>query len=509
MKIIFYFFVFTLCFNSLAQQGNFNPEEFDRYVQQAVKDWDVPGLAVAVVNRDSILFINGYGVRELGKREPVDTGTFFAAASTTKGFTAAAVGILVDDGKLNWDDPVVKHLPEFKLKDPYLTQMVTVRDLLTHRTGVPSTPYLGLDPATSIEEILQRLELVEGAYPLRSGFHYQNIMYAVAGEVIKALSGKPWDEFIEKRLLEPLQMNGTFTSLAKSRVAENVARPHDYKGKDLVVIKSTNTDVTGPAGSMWINADDMSRWLKFLLRGCVTDTGNQLLEKSTCEELFKPQTILPESVYPTAMIVKPHWNTYGLGWFQQDYEGRKVDFHTGSLPGMIALVGVIHDENIAVAVFGNRDHAEIRHALMYRVFDYFDRDPPRDWSRDFKKLYGDLDEQGKSAQAKYDSIVVAERVLETKPTVSLDAYAGIYNNPLYGKLEITKEGKELHLKYGLMEGNLEHWHYDTFRFISPPIYFSWRPFVQFDLYTSGKPRTITIDLGGQSPEFTKVEEGKK
>lgn len=501
--MMFRFYLVSLLFSTLAfaQESpgpvgagvtSFDPNEFNSYVEQAIEEWDVPGLAVVVVKGDSIVFEKGYGVRELGKQEPVTSATLFAAASTTKAFTAAAVGILVDEGKLQWDDPVVEHLPSFKLRDPYLTRLITVRDLLTHRAGLPNTDFLWIDPATSTEEIVQRLEHVETVYPLRSGFIYQNIMYAVAGELIEKVSGSSWEDFLRTRILEPLSMERTFPTRAGSRGAGNIARPHDYAGEELIAIEDSHADAIGPAGSMWSNVADMSRWLRFLLRGCETETGEDLLEKSTCEELFKPQVVLPSPMYPTAQITEPNWNTYGLGWFQHDYEGRKIDFHTGSLSGMVAIAGLIRDEKLGVYVLGNRDHAEVRHALLYRVFDLFDNDPPRDWSSEIKELYDGIREKQQKARLKADSVQVAGKQPNTNPDFSVEAYTGTYEHPLYGKVEIIGSGDELRFAYGVNRGKLVHWHHNTFRLESDKPENDSRPLVTFTADASGKPRKVVF-----------------
>lgn len=471
---------------------NFNPTQFDSYVEQAVKEWDVPGLAIAVIKGDSVLFVKGYGVREMGKQEPVDIETLFAIASTTKAFTAAAIGILVDEGKLKWDDPVVKHLPEFKLKDPDLTRQITVRDLLTHRAGLPNTDFLWTNSDAPTAEIIRRLENVEAAYPLRSGFVYQNVMYALAGQVIGAVSGSSWGEFVRERILNPLQMERTASTRATLNSSNNITVPHDYAGGKLVVVQDSQADAIGPAGSMWSNVSEMSRWMQFLLRGCETESGEKLLKQSTCEELFRPQALLSGPSYPTAELTDANWHTYGLGWFQQDYEGRKVDFHTGSLSGTVALAGMIRDENIGIYVLANRDHAELRHALMYRVFDLFDNDPPRDWSTEIKHLYDARDEKQKAAFGKTESEITAGRATKTKPSLPLTSYAGTYEHPLYGTVEITHSVNELRFQYGGTKGNLEHWHYDTFRLKNEKPENESRPLVNFDLNSSGKVQRVRI-----------------
>lgn len=501
-KLRFSTFLFFLGFGALLAQEkpsaetsdniSFNSANFDVYVQQAVKDWDVPGLAVVVVKRDSLIFQKGYGVLELGKTEAVNTETIFAAASTTKAFTAAAIGMLVDEGILKWDDPVVKHLPQFKIRDPYLSGIITIRDLLTHRAGLPNTDYLWNNPETSTKEMVERLKYVETAYPVRSGFIYQNVMYAVAGEVVEAVSGMNWNKFIETRILQQLEMNRTFSSMAASREAGNIAAPHDYSGEKLVPIDNSFADAIGPAGSMWTSVGDMSQWLRFLLKGCETATGEKLLKQSTCEELFKPQTVMAKPAYPTAELINPNWNTYGMGWFQRDYEGRKVDFHTGSLSGMVAIAGLIRAEGIGVYILANRDHAEVRHALMYRVFDLFDNEPPRDWSKELKVLYDGLEEKQKSNRKKLNSVNTTERVQNTKPSLPLQAYTGTYSDPLFGTVEVKMVGDQLRLDFGGTIGNLEHWHFNTFRFIIDEGINDSVILVDFDLNSTGKPEKVKV-----------------
>lgn len=485
---------------SRALVDSFDATEFDAYVKNAVKEWDAPGLAIVVIKDDAVVFEKGYGLREVGKEEPVDTQTLFAIASTTKAFTAAAIGMLVDEGKLSWDDPVVKHYPEFKVRDQQLSRQITIRDLLTHRAGLPNTDFLWQDPETTTEEMLLRLEHIDAAYPHRSGFIYQNVMYAVAGEVIKKVSGISWEEFIRTRIFKPLQMHQSSPTRAGVAKSANVARPHDYVEGKLQPLPGSYADAIGPAGSMWSNVSEMSRWMRFLLNNCETEGGDALLQKKTCEELFKPQVVLADPAYPTSEIVKPNWETYGLGWFQQDYEGRKVDFHTGSLSGMVAIAGLIRDENLAVYILSNRDHVEVRHALMYRVFDLFDKDQARDWSSELKVLYDGREEKQKEASSKRELDINASRAANTKPSLPAEQFAGIYKHPLYGTVEITTKGKNLRLKYGGLTGDLEHWHYNTFRLENDRPESSYKPLLNFELSTSGKPQAV--NMGGDR-EFKK------
>ena len=433
---------------------------FDAYVAKAVQAWRTPGLAVAVVKDGRVVFSKGYGVRELGKPQPVDAHTLFAIGSTTKAMTAALVGMLVDEKKLGWDDPVVKHLPWFRLNDPHLTSEITVRDLLTHRAGLGNADYLWYGQTKAPREILERVRLLEPAYSLRSSFIYQNVMYAAAGAVIEAVSGQPWEQMIRSRIFEPLGMAESIATAATLASQPNVATPHQIIDGELRVIENASVDGVAPAGSVWSSVHDMSKWMQMLLDGGKAGE-RALLNTETVEELFKPQTIVTRAeFYPTARLTKPHWTTYGLGWFQQDYRGRAVDFHTGSIDGMVAIHGLVRAERLGVYVLANRDHSELRHALMLNVFDRFNGAGERDWSPELLKLYADLQAEADEARKKEASA----RVTGTSPTLPLARYAGTYSHPLRGDILVTVDGNRLRANYGTAYvGALEHWHYDTFR----------------------------------------------
>lgn len=469
---------------------------FDASVERAVADWGVPGLAVSVVAEGETVFARGYGVLELGQSDRVDTETLFAAGSTTKAFTAAALGLLVDSGEIAWDDPVIEHLPWFRVDDPVLTAELTVRDLLTHRGGLGNSDYMWYgstgDPA-ELPGMVERLRHLPTAYSPRSGFVYQNLMYGAAGLVAAEVSGTPWGELVESRLLEPLGMERTAVYLggpdgAASR--PNVASPHDLVDGELAVIDNASVDSVGPAGSIWSSVDDMGRWLAFLLRGCRTEDGIRLLEEETCEELFTPQTIVPrDTFYPTAELTGPHWTTYGLAWFQHDYRGEKVDSHTGSIDGMVAIAGLLRERGVGIYVLANRDHAELRHALMYRLFDLaLGVDEPRDWSAELRDFYGERQRQADERRADFE----ASRIEGTRPTLPLERYAGTYSDPLYGTVRVSVEDDgTLRAAYGEATGDLDHWHHDVFRFQWDQQWRGTLP-MSFVLDVSGEPSRLEI-----------------
>ena len=462
----------------------------DAYAAKAVKDWKVPGLALAVLKDGKVVLSKGYGVRELGRPETVDAHTLFAIGSTTKAMTATLVGMLVDENKVMWDDPVIRHLPSFQLKDPAVTRELTVRDLLTHRGGLPNTDYLWYGQSNSMPRILERVRLVDPAYSLRSRFVYQNVMYGTAGQLIEAVSGKPWTELLRARIFEPLGMRESFATLAMVPKGANVASPHYEIDGTVKVIENMAVDSVAAAGSVWSSVHDMSKWLQFLLDEGVVG-GKRLLAERTVAELFRPQVVVPDTQYPTSRLVKPHWMTYGLGWFQQDYRGRAVDFHTGSIDGMVALAGMIRDEELGVMVLGNLDHAEVRHALMYSTFDRAAGQGGRDWSGELQKLYGEAGQRSAAAQ----KMIESQRVTGTSPSLPLASFAGTYADPLRGEIEVTLDGDALRIKYGTgFAGRLEHWHYNTFRARWTA---AWRssPLVNFTLNPAGQPAVLEMSGG--------------
>ena len=470
--------------SAAAQQGPL--AGFDAYVAKAVQAWRTPGLAIAVVKDGQVVFSKGYGVRELGKPDAVDTQTLFAIGSTTKAMTAALVGMLVDEKKLEWDDPVIKHLPWFQLKDPYLTREVTVRDLLTHRAGLGNADYLWYGQTTEPKDILRRVKLLDASYSLRSSFIYQNVMYAAAGAVVEAVSGQSWEQMMRTRLFEPLGMRASIATAATLARQPNVAMPHDIIDGEVRVIENTAVDGVAPAGSVWSSVQDMSKWTQMLLEGG-TVNGRVLLKPETVTELFRPQAMVTaQAFYPTARLTKPHWTTYGLGWFQQDYRGRAVDFHTGSIDGMVAIHGLVRDERLGVFILANRDHAELRHALMLNVFDRFTGAGERDWSAELLTLYADLQKDADERRRKEES----RRVTGTSPSLPLQRYAGTYSDPLYGDIVVSSEGGRLRARYGTAyAGTLEHWNYDTFRAQWDA---KWRgtAMVTFVLDANGEPVTL-------------------
>jgi CubicO group peptidase (beta-lactamase class C family) len=494
-----FFLLALLCFNLSAQTLDQKIKEFDAYVEKARNDWRAPGMAVAVVKDGKVILKKGYGVRELGKADKVDAETLFSCASTTKAMTAACIGMLVDEGKLKWDDLVITYLPEYQLYDPAVTRELRVRDLLTHNSGVGNTDYLWGAMDIPTKEILTRMRLVKPSYSLRASFIYQNVFYVAAGQLIEKVSGKPWEVFVQERIFTPLGMTRT-APMRKYIKDNNQVTPHYEVEKKIKPIGYTKDDAVGPAGSVWSSIDDMSKWMM-----CMLDSskyaGGRLLKAATWAEMFKPQVIVPASqFYPTMQLIKPNWTTYGLGWFQHDYKGKKVNYHTGSIDGLIAIHAQLPDQKLGIYVFGNFDHAEARHALVYKAFDVFGLGGTTDWSKDFLTLYTGIREKAEKEQKDFE----AKRVPNTNPSLALAEYAGKYSDPLYGDIEITLSGNTLTFDLNhFLKASLQHWHYDTFR---GPYEKDWngKALATFGLDANGKVQKVNFE----GMDFARVVQAK-
>ena len=401
---------------------------FDKYVAQSARDWRVPGMAIAVVHGDSLVFGKGYGLRKVGAGDQVDAHTRFAIGSTTKAMTAAALAMLADDGKLRLDDRVIDHIPEFQLADPWVTREVTIRDLLLHRTGLPGTDGLWTRFAYSPEEMMRRLRYVKPNSSFRSRWDYQNVMYGVAGLIVERASGMSWESFLRTRIFAPLDMTETEPLVAGILSKPNVATPHASRADSVRITRLGNTDSIAPAGSVWSSVSDMSKWMRFML-----DSGRvgsrRLISAASFRELVMPQIQAPMEQYPALQLSRPHSFSYGLAWFIQDYRLQPVWMHTGSISGMSAIVGLMPASRAGVVVLLNLDHAELRHSLMYQAFDQFLGGPARDWSAELRSLMAAPPGGGPN--------VAGNAPATAGPSLPLERYTGVFVDSTYGKIQVT------------------------------------------------------------------------
>ena len=457
---------------SLAQTP---PPDLDAYVARVQKEFEVPGLAVAIVKDGKIVLTKGYGVRRFGEPTPVDEHTLFGIASNTKAFTAAALAILVDEGKISWDDPVVKHLPSFQMYDPYVTREMTIRDLLTHRSG------LGLGagdllfwPGTNFTsaEIVHRIRFLKPASSFRSRYAYDNVLYLVAGQIIPAVTGKSWEDFIKERIFARLGMNESNTSAKAIKSGMNVISPHTKIEGKLTAIPFVDLDNTAPAGAINSNVADLSKWVLLQIdRGRLRGTGegkDRLFSEVQSRTMWSVQT--PQGIGeppPELAGLRANFAGYGLGWGLNDYRGRKVVSHTGGLAGMVSRVALIPEINLGVVVLTNQESGAAFNAVTLHVFDYYLNAPETDWIGGFKTVV----ERGIAAANEAMAKQQTARVANSKPSLPLEKYAGRYNDAWYGEVTLALEkandstAPKLVIRFSrspALVGDLEHWQHDTF-----------------------------------------------
>ena len=447
--------------------SNAPPADLDAYVAQSMKTFDVPGMAVAIVKDGKILVAKGYGVRTLGESTPVDEFTMFAIGSNTKAFTTAALATLVDEGKLSWDDPVYQRLPGFVMYDPYVSHEMTVRDLLTHRSGMglgegdllfwPHSTY-------TRDDIIHKLRFMKPVSSFRSRYAYDNLLYMTAGQIIPAVTGISWDDYIRQRIFKPLGMNHSTVSSKDFKPGDNYSSPHSRVDGKLQAIPLEDLDNVGPAGSINSSAADMAKWVELQLnRGKFADGSGHLFSEQRSKEMWAPQTILPTGDPPPPLAgLKANFSDYALGWALRDYHGRKLVGHTGGVGGFVSRVMLVPEENLAVVVLTNAEEGGAFDAVLYHVLDHYFQLPPTDWIANFKKLRDDEEKNAAETMKKAEGA----RAADSKPSLPLEKYAGVYNDAWYGPIAIRSDNGGLVISFDhtpTMVGDLEHWQYDTFK----------------------------------------------
>ena len=478
----------ALCSTVQAQKKADPLAGLDGYITQAMKDWNVPGLSIAVVKGDSVVYLKGFGVKEIGKPDPITPNTLFAIGSNTKSFTAAAIGMLVDDGKMRWDDKVTRHLPGFQLYDPYVTRELTIRDVLSHRAGLGRRgDFLWIAARYPRGEVLRRIRFLEPNAGFRTELGYQNAMFIAAGEASASAAGTTWDELVSNRILRPLGMTRSNTSVTDLARDADVAHPHSVRDSILKPVPWRNIDNVAPAGSINSSVAEMTRYLRFIAGGG-TFEGKLLLKPTTLGVITTPHTIVPfppDTLFPTT-----HFRAYGLGWGLSDYRGRKVLAHSGGIDGMLSWMQVVPEERLGIMILTNSDNHGMGSAILYRLLDGYLGDGSRDWNAILLAQF----RRGQAAQQARDAARVAARVRNTVPSRPLAAYKGVYADSMYGDLRIRVDGDRLIADLGPhgAGGSLEHWQYDSFELV-------WR-----DAALGRSPLTFTLDRDGR-PALVRIE----
>ncbi len=441
------------------------PPDLDQWIARAMRTFEVPGLALAIVKDDGVVVARGYGVRKLGDPAPVDARTLFGIASNTKAFTATALGLLIEEGKLEWDAPVIRYLPAFAMWDPFVTREITVRDLLVHRSG------LGLGAGDLLwwpestynrKEIARRLRFIQPATSFRTAYAYDNVLYLIAGELIETISGQTWEDFVATRILAKVGMTGSNVRHSAAAAGGNVATPHAPVDGTVRAIRPFESDNTNPAGGINSSADDMAKWLRVQLSGGLLADGSRLFSAQTARQLTSIVTPIPIGDPPPELPpLKMNFHGYALGFDIRDYRGHKIVMHTGGLPGYVSRVAMIPDLNIGVAVLTNQESGEAFDSIAYHVLDYYLGAPAFDWIDGYTRLRA----RAEAAAAEAGRRGAGSRDAASRPSLPLSKYAGTYRDAWYGDVTIAEEGGKLVMRFShtpALAGELEHWQHDTF-----------------------------------------------
>ncbi len=430
----------------------------DDLIRAALKAWQVPGAAVAIVRDDEVVYLQGHGVRQLGVDRPVTPDTLFPLASCTKGFTTTAMAILVDEGRMHWDDRVRQHLPWFHLSDPHVDADVRLRDLVTHRTGVGAHDLLWYHAPWPQEEIIRRVGRLPLDKPFRTTFQYQSTMFTAAGHAVAAASGTSWADFVRKRILDPLGMKHAVLTGSAAEKSDDRAFPHRKNRAGTVdVIPFYPMAVPDPAGSLHASAADLTRWLRFHLGGG-TFEGKEIVSAGSLRETHTPQIVLRLEGSTRAMNPETNLMSYGMGWLVRDYRGRQIVEHAGLIDGFRAHLTLLPKEKIGIALLCNLHETRMNLALSNSLIDLLLGLPRRDWNA----TLGEVTRQDeKAAKARFEERQ-ARRKPESAPSLELKAYAGTYEEPAYGTARVAVETGKLVLRWSSFVVTLDHFADDTF-----------------------------------------------
>lgn len=477
----------------------------DAHIERVQKTFDVPGIALAIVKDGKVILAKGYGVRTVGRPERVDAHTLFGIASNTKLFTATALGVLVEEGKLEWDAPVIRYLPWFRLGDPYVTRELTIRDLLVHRSG------LGLGggdllwwPPTTYDrtEIARRLKDVPLVTSFRSAYAYDNVLYLVAGEVIREVSGLSWEEFLTTRVLRPSGMTESTVRHGDPGPAKNVATPHAPINGRVQPVKPFDSDNTNPAGGINANAVEMARWMIVQLDSGRAPDGTQVFSPRTTRQLWSIVTPLRIGDPPPELAaLKPEFNGYALGIQVRDYRGVKILTHTGGLPGYVSRVTMVPALKLGIAVLTNQESGEAFESATYGVLDRFLGAASMDWVGSYARVKARQD----SSHAARNRMTASRVDTSAVPPLPLERYAGTYTDAWYGDMEITLVDGTLRIRMvptPALQGELEYWQYGSFvaRWSDPELRAD--AFVTFALTPGGKIEKVTMKAFSSETDFS-------
>lgn len=446
MKKIFYFgllFIFSYTTSFSQSIPVFVSDSLDNYVHRGMEQWQIPGVAVLIVKDGKVIIAKGFGVKELGTNDNVDENTLFMIGSNTKAFTGTALAILEQEGKLKLDDKVIKYLPDFKMKDEWVTQELNLLDIVSHRMGLDTYQgdFMYWTSDLTPDEVLEKFGMITPKYDFRTKYGYTNAGYAIAGKIIEKVSGLSWGEFLKEKIFEPLKMKNTISLYNEYLMAKNISKPHTLIDSKISKIPFPNLDNLAPAGGIASSIIDISKWIIAQL-----DSGRFENERALPIEVIKrirqPLTIdaVSAEYYP---FNRNNFSLYGMGWWLDDYEGEKIVYHSGGINGFLTTVTLVPQANLGIAVFTNTDQNYFSWAMRAEVTDAFLGLPYRNYSDHYLKLFNKKKEDGiKDTQILRDSVI-----MNIKTEIYLADFVGKYKNDLYGFAEIKQIEKYLELYF--------------------------------------------------------------
>lgn len=451
-------------------------------VDGLMESWQLAGLALAIVDDGEVLLSRGFGYRDVSRRLPVTSGTVFPIGSCTKAFTTTAIGMLVDDGVLDWDCPVHEYIPDFRMASPVASQNITLRDLACHRSGLPRHDLVWYNASISQDEILRRVRYLEPNRDFRSAFQYSNLMYMAAGAVVGKVTGGTWAEFVQERIFDPLGMRSSLPGAEGLFELDDYALPYTHTSGKLTESTFYPSLEPRPSGSIHSNLDDMVKWVQFQLGSGMTPDGQRILSSAQFAQLIQPQVIMEgQPSFPEVPFV-----AYGLGWMITPYRGHRLIEHGGAVRGFLAQVGVVPEQKLGIVILTNKDSHAAATTVQSLILDRLLGLEEIDWVARYRERHAETLRAAEAGVSKQKQ----EQVEATSLSHPLDAYLGTYRHPGYGEVKFERDGDGLQMTFNCLKASLVHHHYDYFRILGDflPV------LVSFSTHPQGKVTSASIRM---------------
>lgn len=476
---------------------------FSNFVESMLKEWEVPGIAVAVIKDGKIVYAEGFGYRDVEKKLKVTPDTLFAIGSCTKAFTATVLGILVDEGKLEWDKPVREYLPTFKLQDTFASEQMTPMDLVTHRSGLPRHDFAWYGSTATREELFNRLQYFEPSKGFRTTYQYNNLMFMTAGYMAGKIAGTTWEELVRTKIFEPLEMKSSNFSINDSQKSGDFSLPYSTRDEKITAVPFRNLDAAGPAGNINSSVNDMAKWIILNLNnGKVGE--KTIITEANLALLHTPQMVTGAPLNKDEEFL---YSSYGMGWLITSYRGHPVVVHGGGIDGFISLVSLLPRDSAGVVVLTNSDTGGFRLSgiIAQNIYDRILKLKQIQWSKRYKERDEKAKKQSEESKKKEDT----DRKTGTTPSHPLDDYTGKFKNPGYGIFTIGKEGESLTATFNGIDFKVEHYHYDIFE-LSAVIFGEQKFKASFAVDIKGNINSVSLALqaGVKDIEFTRLPEKK-